>query len=245
MHAAAIDWAVDGTLRSLAGGTSPSAAVVMLLMRAYALYGREDVRGALEDALARGLESVNGEPHPAERCEWLRVFDQAASLSNDERLAETLRSSLARAVEGLERLVGSKYEPGEGLQGEGLGEHLRQALALLAAFEITGRLPYSMLADELAEVIRRRWWDGERATFGDDFESDCRATQLLCRLAALHEDASYQQMVNVAGQVPYRGDAERLVASIESRYRDHDHGTAAVALGLALIDWLALVDNLH
>jgi hypothetical protein len=244
MHAAAIDWAVDGTLRSLADGTSPSAAVVMFLLRAYALYGREDVRGALEDALARGLELVNGEPHP-EQCEWLRVFDQAASLSNDERLAETLQSSLARAVEGLERLVGSKYEPGEGLLGEGLGEHLRQALALLAAFEITGRLPYSMLADELAEVVRRRWWDGERATFGDDFESDCRATQLFCRLAVLHEDASYRQMVHVAEQVPYRGDAEQLVGSIESRYRDHGHGTTAVALGLALVDWLALVDNLH
>ena len=244
MHAAAIDWAVDGTLRSLAGGTSPSAAVAMFLLRVYTLDGRENVRGALEDALARGLELVNGEPHPAERCEWLRVFDQAASLSNDERLAETLQSSLARAVEGLERLVGSKYEPGEGLHGEGLGEHLRQALALLAAFEITGRLPYSMLAEELAEVICHRWWDGERATFGD-FESDCRATQLLCRLAALHEDTSYGQMVNVAGQVPYRGDAERLMASIESQYRDHGHGTAAVALGLALVDWLALDDNLH
>jgi hypothetical protein len=245
MHAAAIDWAVDGTLRSLAGGTSPSAAVVMFLLRVYTLDGRENVRGALEDALARGLELVNGEPHPAERCEWLRVFDQAATLSSDERLAETLQSSLARAVEGLERLVGSKYEPGEGLYGEGLGEHLRQALALLAAFEMTGRLPYSMLAEELAEVIRRRWWDGERATFGDDFESDCRATQLFCRLAALHEDESYGQMVNLAGQVPYRVDAERLVASIESQYRDQRHETAAVALGLALVDWLALDDKLH
>src|SRR5262249_13089979 len=138
-----------------------------------------------------------------------------------------------------------KYEPGNGLEGEGLGEHLRQALALLAAFEITGRLPYSMLAEELTEIARRRWWDGERATCGDDFESDCRATQLLCRLAALHQDPSYQQMVSVVSRSPYRADAERLLASIETQYRAHRHPSAVAALGLALVDWLALTDDLH
>jgi hypothetical protein len=245
MYAAAIDWAVDGVLRSLASGTAPSAPVVMFLLRVYTLDGRVNVRDALEDALARGLELVHREPSPGEWCEWLRVFDRAASLSSDERLAEMLNASVARAVEDLERLVGSKYEPGEGLEGEGLGEHLRQALALLAAFEITGRLPYSMLAAELAEIARRRWWDGERATFGDDFESDCRATQLLCRLAALHEDASYQQMVTVVSRSPYRADAGRLLASIETQYRDHHQPAAVAALGLALVDWLALTDDLH
>jgi len=245
MHAAAIHWAVDGTLQSLADGRSPSAAVVMFLLRVYPLDGREGVRGALEDALASGLELVQQEHDPGERCEWLRVFERARSLSSDERLTDTLRSLMARAIDGLEREVGSKYEPGEGLEGEGLGEHLRQALALLAAFEITGRLPYSMLAEELAQVARRRWWNGARATFGDDFQNDCRATQLLCRLAALHEDTSYRQMVAVAGRPAYRDDAERLVAAIESQYRDEGHEPAAVALGLALVDWLALADNLH
>ncbi len=55
MNAAAIDWAVDGVLRSLASGTAPSPPVVMFLLRVYPLDGRENVRDSAEDALARGL----------------------------------------------------------------------------------------------------------------------------------------------------------------------------------------------
>ncbi len=243
MQSAAIEWAVDQVLRGLSGGAPPSPSLAMFLLRAYADQGRRDVRDALEGALAQGLDIVSGEPDPGERCEWLRLFDQAASISTDERLGDAVRSSIASAVDDLERLVGSQYEPGEGLDGGGLDDHLRRALALLAAFEITGRLPYAMLAEELVQVVRRRWWDEERGLFGHDFESDCRGTQLLCRLAALHEDPTYTQAVAIAHRSPYRVDAERVLASLDSVYRNHE--PAAAAYGLALVEWLALTSNLH
>ena len=90
MYGAPIEWAVDCALRGLSTGASPSPAVVMFLLRVYTDSGRQDVEIALEDVLARGLELVQGEPDPGERCEWLRLFDQAISISNDERLADVL-----------------------------------------------------------------------------------------------------------------------------------------------------------
>lgn len=243
MYGAPLEWAVRCALGGLSTGTAPTPAGVMFLLRVYTDSGRSDVAVVLEDVLARGLELVQREPDPGERCEWLRLFDRASSISSDERLGDALRSSMTSAVDDLERLVGSKYEPGEGLEGEGLVEHLRRALALLAAFEITGRLPYSMLAEELVQAARQRWWNPDRGTFGDDFESNCRGAQLLCRLAALHEDPAYTDTVSVAHPSPYRTDAEQVVASLHSDYQKHQ--TAASLFGLALVDWLALANNLQ
>jgi hypothetical protein len=248
MHEASLDWAVGAVLRGTASGGSPSPALVMLLLRAYTLRSYvqrrpADVRDALESLLTQGLDLVSRESDPGAQCEWLRVFDLAESISGDERLAATKRASIASAVEGLERIVSSRYEPGEGLDGVGVDQHLRCALALLAAFDITGRLPYSMLAEELVQVARRRWFDSSRATFDGDFESDCLATQLLCRLAALHEDPEYSETVLVARPVTYRSDAERLLKMLEPDHRDHE--AAAANFGLALVEWLALAENLH
>jgi hypothetical protein len=248
MHEASLDWAVGAALRGVANGGSPSPALVSLLLRAYTLHSYAqrralDVRGALENALTQGLDLVSREPDPAAQCEWLRVFDLAESISGDERFAATKRASIASAIDGLERTVSSRYEPGEGLEGLGVDQHLRCALALLAAFDITGRLPYSMLAEELVQVARRRWFDSARATFDGDFEIDCRATQLLCRLAALHEDPVYSETVLVARPLTYRTDAERMLKTLEPDHRDHE--PAAVNFGLALVDWLALAQDLH
>jgi hypothetical protein len=73
------------------------------------------------------------------------------------------------AVDQLERVVGGAYRPGGGVAHEidgpegaqsgrrergGLSDHVRASSALLTAFEITGRLPYSMLAKSRCSLLR-------------------------------------------------------------------------------------------
>jgi hypothetical protein len=114
------------------------------------------------------------------------------------------------AVDELERIVGGAYRPGAGLleQGSaraGTADHVRAASALLTAFEYTGRLPYSMLAEELLQIARRRL-PGE-----EDFVTCCDAARALCRLAALHDTAEYRAAAIIASDADYRADAARLL----------------------------------
>ena len=96
------------------------------------------------------------------RCQWLGLFAEAAVVSDDARLPAAVNEWLARVIDDLEQVIRSAYEPGEGLMGASLLDQLRTALALLTAFELTGRLPYSMLADELLQFARRTGWDADR-----------------------------------------------------------------------------------
>ena len=81
---------------------------------------------------------------------------------------------IADAIDELERVMRSIYTPGDGLSSQrrdpdgpraSLRDHVAAGSALLTAHEITGRLPYAMLAEELAAFLSRTWWDGERGWF--------------------------------------------------------------------------------
>ena len=112
-------------------------------------------------------------------------------------------ASLQAAIDELERLVGSAYEPGEGVSRAVAGrrvrlaDHVSAASALLTAFECTGRLPYSMLAEELMQFVARTLWDAGAPGFVDGepaskpFALNCEAASVLCRLAALHGSDEY------------------------------------------------------
>ena len=97
------------------------------------------------------------------------------------------------AIDELERIIASAYRPGERLS---VAPHL--ASALLTAFEITGRLPYSMLAEELMQGAR-------------DVAVDCDAALVFCRLAALHANAEYRAAAVLAPGADYRADAARIL----------------------------------
>jgi len=116
------------------------------------------------------------------------------------------------AIDELERVVGGTYRPGIGLvdpaSKEARGEdQVRAASALLTAFELTGRLPYSMLAEELMQIARRT------LSRDADFATCCAMARAFGRLAALHAAADYRAAAVIADGADYRGDALRILQS--------------------------------
>src|SRR6185295_12219720 len=81
----AIERVTDAVLQALAREETPTAPAVRFLLRRYAATGRNEIRGALEPALARGVDEwsqVSRDEHPG----WLLLFAEASAVSDDERL---------------------------------------------------------------------------------------------------------------------------------------------------------------
>ncbi len=144
-----------------------------------------------------------------------------------------------RAVDELERLIGAGYEPGEGMYGSGLRIQLRSAAALVAGYEATGRLPYAMLAEELARFARRQWWRNAIGGFEDPdpFAAASDAAGLWCRLAALDADPGYRSAA-VPAPADWMADTHRLFRAHAAEARARGLGAAEYAL--ALSDWIGM-----
>ena len=184
------------------------------------------------------IVAVIGELVASLRAEWPAASGVADGSASVE--AVLVASSLfdphelvPPAIDQLEHVIGGAYQPGAGVRG-GLVNQVRAASALLTAFEITGRLPYSMLAEELMRTAR--------ATAPDEADPDtirvqCEAARVLCRLATLHDDAGYRNAAVIASDADYRGDAARILAAQSTRALNGTPAHAA-AYGLALLDLL-------
>jgi hypothetical protein len=136
---------------------------------------------------------------------------------------------ITAAVDELERIVGHSYGPGEGI-GDDYGDHVRVAAALLTAYEVTGRLPYAMLAEELTQASKHT------AVQDRSFSISCEAARVFCRLAGLHGDADYRAAAILAPNADYRADASRILAELAPRAR----ADGAAIYGLALSELLSL-----
>ena len=170
-----------------------------------------------------------------------RIDELAASVEACLRAAEIVDPGglVQDAIDHLERVIGGSYRPGDGLVRErdgirvrcGIDDHVRSASALLTAFELTGRLPYAMLAEELIAIARR-----EPEASGE-LVIRCELARVLCRLAALHDDPGYRGAAVIATGADYRAEASRVLSAESARARA---GTpsAAAAYGLALLDLL-------
>ena len=143
------------------------------------------------------------------------------------------RELVPAAIDELERIVSATYRPGAGighLVGRPetvrglLADHVRAASALLTAYELTARLPYGMLAEELMQFSLRQ-----------PLVLDCEAARVLMRLAALHATAAYREAAVLAPGVDYANDAARVLAALEPEFRAH--GVDAAVFGLALAEW--------
>lgn len=125
------------------------------------------------------------------------------------------------AIDELERIVASAYRPGTRLSAAP-----PLASALLTAFELTGRLPYSMLAEELMQASR-------------EIATGCDAAIVFCRLAALHDNADYRAAAVLTPDADYRADAARRLR--DSAPRALAARTADAALyGIALRELMSL-----
>jgi hypothetical protein len=155
--------------------------------------------------------------------------------------------SLQAAIDELERLVAAAYQPGEGLamaapDGRArLADHVSTAAALLTAFECTGRLPYSMLAEELMQFAARMLWDPESPGFFDGatgskpFLLNCEAASVLSRLAALHGSDEYRGAAVLASGADYGRDARSILQWLAPEAPRL--GLAGAVFGLAAADW--------
>ncbi len=306
MDGRAIEWLTELALQAAASEAAITPAGVTLLLRRYLATGRADVRDALGPALGYAIDACPPSEAHAALAEWLFVFVEACTFSEDERvtaaaesLIATLRSGwpsrgdlrssmqsvdaclsaagrlpesdavVPAAIDELEHIVSVVYEPGEGLlraidrksraPGD-LRDHVAAVSALLTAYTITGRLPYSMLAEELMQFSRRTWWDtadggfktSEAASNDDDrqamadgrplnlglFIANCEAARVFCRLAALHQDSEYRTVAVIAHESNYAEDAKRTLEALAPSYREY--GIDAVVYGLALGEWLAV-----
>jgi hypothetical protein len=234
---AVLDWITDTVLADVArGAAGPSAA--SFLLHEYVRGGSDRVRNAVEPLLTRGLDLADRDPDPIVCCEWLGVFAGASSFTDDERLSEAFDRLLPGAIDGLERVIREAYEPGEGLLDQPLPAQVRSAAALLIAYELTGRLPYPMLAEELARIVRRDGWDDAHGIFRADFATNCAAVAVDCRLASLHQDPEYAARAVIAPGSSYVADADRILQWLTQVHREHP--ASAANLGLALIHRFAL-----
>jgi hypothetical protein len=152
------------------------------------------------------------------------------------------RALVPEAIDELERMVGAAYRPGDGMARRldaslpargGLEDQVAAASTLLTAHALTGRLPYSMLADELMQVARRAWWDEETGAFSGGFVPNCDAVVVLCRLAALHADADYRRAAVTAVGADYARDAGRTLLAQQGGLDTRDPLETA-RFGLAL-----------
>jgi len=143
------------------------------------------------------------------------------------------------AIDELERVVGIAYRPGAGLaavlstpeaERGHFGTHVRASAALLTGYEITGRLPYAMLAEELMQFTLRESSDEQ------DFVLNCEAARVLIRLAALHGTPAYRAAAVLAPDADYASDAGRVLQALEPSFREH--GMDAAVFGLALTEWV-------
>lgn len=262
-------------LGALARDEAPTSTALRFLLRSYSATGRDDIRDAIEPALARALELAHSAPADEQPC-WLLLFVEAAGMSGDDRLpamaamlVEHVRSTWGRtgqslevgatgvdaclrasslvpiddlarsAIDELERLVGATYQPGHGVS-EQLADQLAVSSALVTAYQLTGRLPYSMLAEELLQSARRVMWDEPCGIFSHDgsgargqkpFALNCEAVSVLSRLAALHRSDEYLKAAVVTPGADYDVDAERILESLAADVPAH--GLAGAAYGLA------------
>ena len=170
-----------------------------------------------------------------------RIDEASASVEACLRAAEIVDAVglVQDSIDQLERIVGGSYRPGDGLVRERAGirvrgsldDHARAASALLTAFDVTGRLPYSMLAEELIVFARRE------PSPDAGLEIHCAAARVLCRLAVLHDDPGYRGAAVIADSANYRAEAARILAE-QSPLVSRATTSAAAAYGLALLDLL-------
>ena len=237
--------ALAAALAQGAAETEVAAQAAWLTLFAEATVLSDDAR-LVEVARALASTLHDGWPSATNVAEAAASVDACLRAADVEGLADP-QEVVPAAIDQLERIVGGAYQPGSGMaatihggahQRGSHADQVQPAAALLSAFERSGRLPYSMLAEELIQPSR------QVSPPSGDIAVTCEAARVLCRLAALHADQAYRGAAVLAEDADYRADAERILLSQSTRALGGRLDEAA-AYGLALGEWLATAANLQ
>src|SRR5262245_52742882 len=143
----AVEQVTAAVLDALARDEAPTSAALRFLLRSYSVTGRDDVREAIEPALARALELAPAAPLD-EQPPWLVLFAEAASMSGDERLP----SVAAALISGVRSTWGS-HQPLD-----------VAAAGVDACLRATGLVPFDDLIqssiDELERIVGATYQPG-------------------------------------------------------------------------------------
>lgn len=200
MSEAAVDWIVGRVLEALAQGDRVSPAGLTLLLRRYAATGRADLGEALGAALARALDSVTSPDRPDDgQSEWLALFVEASSISEDERLPAAAAALVA---------VLSRGWPARGP----LAPSMRSIDACLSAAHLGNEDAVAVAAiDELERIVGAAYEPGEGLTGGDLLDHAAGAATLLTAFT-------------IAGRLPYAMLAEELIQYARRTWWDDARG---------------------
>jgi hypothetical protein len=231
-HAAAL--AVGAATPGDLGAAPPDPARMLLLAEALAVADDQDLRN-LVAAVAARCQAAWPQRGTVASAAGIVDFCLAAGL------ALTSSSLVAAAVGELERLVSLAYEPGDGVAqllttrsrttGD-LATHVAVALALLRAYDASGRTAYPMLAEELMHA------DAVRAAAPPLGVAALGLAAVLARLAVLQRDPDYRAVAVTRDDGQYAQAAERLLRAFDPE-SDPPLDVAA-AYGLAVEEWLRL-----
>lgn len=224
--------------------THVSAAAVTFLVRRYLAAPSLTLHGVLANLIDPALAQFEGEADVRVRIRWLGAFSDAVVLTTDESMTHLVGDLLPDALDDLERFVRAVYEPGEGAIGHGIDGQALLALSLLTAFDLSGRVPYAMLAEELLQPIVRQCPAGAAPGAESGAESGNvqlavrgQVAQLCYRMSALRRDPDYRTHAVVAPRERYEETADALLEHMTP----DDNDVASVAeRGLALADRFAL-----
>lgn len=230
--AAALGTALARALEAAVAQHEEATRAAYLMLLAEASVVSDDAR--LADAARTLSDSLRAAWGGDQAARAAGIGGAAASIDACVRVARAfdMRDLVQPAIDELERLVAAVYRPGHGLLGGLLGAHVAFASTLLTCFDLTARLPYSMLAEELMQAVRRE-------SDGTDAARDCAAVRVLCRLAALHDDPGYRAAAVLAPDADYRGDAARMLR-MHAGLANAASLAAAARYGLALGDLMSL-----
>lgn len=212
-----------------------------LFLRFFVATGDVCAVGPTEAAIVAALDALAAERDPWRRVSWLRALDEASGCLDSPGLAEQLRRDLPDAVDAVEAAVRRQYEPGLGLVDGSPAAQARAALALLDAFDLTGRLPYAMLAEELVAAARSQ--AGSDGPGGGTAAERCACARALCRVAVLRRDPEYVARSVPVPAVSAGSAAARLLHGVDLGRLDLE--TDGPAYALALAEWLAVGPDLQ
>ena len=194
----AVEQVTVAVLDALARDEAPTSAALRLLLRTYAATGRDDVRDAIEPALARALELAPSAPLD-EQSHWLFLFAEAAEMSGDDRLP----SAAAVLVDHL-RSTWGRGRPPLDAAAAGIDACLR-ATGLVSAVDLT-----QAAIDELERIVGATYQPGSGV-------SEKLTDQIAVASALI---TAYQG----TARLPYSMLAEELMQSARRSMWDNERG---------------------